>query len=172
MAAAKRRRGASRHRSGFDLACSAAGLESHYRAGLGALENAHAACIEPHDTRCLTGSIDTDGALEPEDPTGSRWDYGVGLRVGETEVAIWIEPHTASSTSEARAVIRKLKWLRERLKAWASLSALTERARAEGMIPYRWLATSDTIRITADSREAVELARAGVSMPTRRVTLP
>lgn len=42
------------------------------------------------NTRQLTGSIALDTVLQEQYPNEPRWDYGIGVRRSEREVALWM----------------------------------------------------------------------------------
>lgn len=71
-------------------------------------------------------------------------------------------------------MIAKLNWLKAKLNSpeFAALRTLTDVSVEKSGLPYRWLATDGTIRITANSNEARMLARHGLDMPRRSVDLP
>lgn len=122
-----------------------------------------------------TESIDLDAAFQATEPNENRWDYAVGIRAaaGE-EMAFWIEPHPASSTSDVDAMLAKLRWLRLKLGRPENrqLRMLRDAAQPHGS-PYRWLVSQDSrIHITPMSREARLIAREGLSAPRHRVQLP
>lgn len=158
----------------FEQAVAAAGLPAHFRAGLGAVDGKYRAAIRTKDSRRVTGSVDMDAAFKAEEPHESRWDYGVGLRLAaeKSEVAMWIEPHPASSTGEAAVMLRKHQWLLGKLKQFSLLCQLTDSAGRAGLPRFVWLVVDGDIHITPQSRQAKSLAMAGLSMPKRYIDLP
>lgn len=77
----------------------------------------------------------------PEYASEPRWDYGLGYQMKGrlAECAIWVEVHPAT-TSEVRAIVKKLDWLQEWLRSNAGeLQKLT--ALAEPEYRYTWIAT-------------------------------
>lgn len=77
------------------------------------------------NARQLTGSIALDTVLQEQYPNEPRWDYGIGVRRSEREVALWMEVHPAQ-TSEVDKVLHKLRWLKAWLADFApSLQAIT-----------------------------------------------
>lgn len=146
-----------------------ASVRAHYRKGLGGLKREHASLIEIADTRRLTGSLDLDKALEkaPCHASAHRWDYGIGYlpKGKKRESAVWVEVHPAN-TGEVDTLVSKLAWL----KAWlrAEAPALDSMTRPDGFV---WLATAARVRIKANSRQARRLAKAGLKLPSRRLTL-
>lgn len=139
-------------------------LADAYRPGLQALKRAdreHITCTNPHD---LAGSVDMDSALREIYPNEPRWDYAVGIKHDpNTDKAIWIEVHPASSTAEVNTVIAKLHWL----KSWAAdvvpdLLSLTRE--------YIWIATG-SIAFSQDSPQRKRLASAGIRFAGNRYTI-
>src|SRR5579885_1606851 len=145
----------------FRKAVEATGsVAAHYRAGLQALPKRDADCIQCANTKRLTGSVNVDDALKATEPNAPRWDYGIGHRRGNNEVAIWVEVHPASSDG-IKDMLSKLKWLKGWLHRKApKLAALTQN-------DYYWVATDATIAITPASRQAKRLAAAGLRGPMR-----
>ena len=140
-------------------------LAGALQAGLQALRAADHSRVVCANPRRLRGSVDIDAALVHALPNEPRWDYGIGHYNGKTEEAIWIEVHPASS-DHVSGVIRKTHWLRAWLRAnAAALLALTRTS--DG---YIWL-SAGSVSIQRGSRQARELAMAGVSFPRRRLEL-
>src|SRR5437899_7375337 len=101
-------------------------VRNHYCAGLQALPAGEAARIQCAATRRLRGSVNLDAALRQQQPNAHRWDFGIGYRRKNTEVAIWVEVHPASSTSIS-AMLAKLGWLKWWLASQApELARLTK----------------------------------------------
>jgi hypothetical protein len=137
----------------------------HYQPGLQALSQGDAKCIRCRKPRRLTGSINVDRALQSTEPNAPRWDYGIGYRRGNKEVAVWVEVHPASS-KHVTDVMNKLKWLKDWLRTQApALAALTQG-------DYYWVSTDGTIAITPNSPQAKRLAAAGLRGPMRFLQLP
>jgi hypothetical protein len=170
-----RKRSSSSSRSGgsdseFVAAARAAGLD--VQPGKKALKGEYRDAVEANPRSSFTGSADLDAAFQPSEPQAARWDYCLGVS-SDQEKLFWIEPHPASSTSEVPKMLAKLDWLKAKLAqpAFASLLSLTNRTRADGSIVYLWLC-SGANRITPNSREALMLARNGLSLPRRHLILP
>lgn len=118
----------------------------------------------------FTGSVDLDNHFKPKEPQSPRWDYGIGVKLNDKEYAIWVEPHSASSASEVETMLKKLRWLKDKLQEpeFKALKQLTQ-----GVKSYYWLYPADgKCRILKDSKEGRELTRAGLSMPIKQLTLP
>ena len=118
-------------------------------------------CAKP---RRLKGSINMDDALVGTHPQDPRWDYGLGYYNGRSEEAIWIEVHPASS-DHVSGVIRKAEWLR----AWLRANAV-ELLNITGDDGYVWL-SAGSVSLQRSSRQARQLAQAGVSFPRKRLEL-
>ena len=88
-------------------------VASGYCTGLRAMGN-YAAKVQVADTKQITGSVDIDGTIKDKYPDGIRWDYVVGYR----QYAHFVEVHSAE-TSEVKAVLAKLEWLKNWLKTQA-----------------------------------------------------
>jgi len=172
MAVMKRGRSPSQAAgTSFEGVAVSAGLPA--LAGLTAVQGAYRSSIATSAGAAFSGSVDMDQHFLASEPHANRWDYGVGINMRATEMAFWIEPHPASSTSEVDVMLRKLAWIKDKLgqAQYAKLKARTDHAAKSGCFPYRWLA-GGSIRIRAGSAEALRLAKAGLAMPARHVTLP
>jgi len=130
-------------------------LANAYRPGLQALKRADAEYISSKKPRNIEGSVNLDKALREIFPDDTRWDYAIGIKnkVTTSEV-IWIEVHSASSTSEIDIVISKLRWL----KIWAvdnapNLLYLTRE--------YVWVATG-SVAFSQYSPQRKKLATVGI----------
>jgi hypothetical protein len=137
-----------------------------FREGLQALrraDHARVVCVRP---RRLKGSVDIDTALREILPNDPRWDYGIGYYNGRTEEAIWIEVHPATSDHVSH-VTRKAHWLRN----WLSANARVLLDMTREYNGYVWL-SAGAVSIQRGSRQARELALAGVSFPRKRLELP
>jgi len=136
---------------------------SAFQLGLQALGN-HSSRVQCADTRRLTGSVALDDVLQAKYPNDPRWDYGIGLRKGKREAAVWIEVHPAS-TSAVTTVLKKLQWLKNWLKNQApTLDTLTAAQ------SYYWVATGG-VHIRPGTPQARQLQLAGLSLPRSRVML-
>lgn len=100
-------------------------------------------------------------------PDDSRWDYGIGYRNGNRELALWIEVHSAQ-TSEVRAVLNKLRWLKDWLAGEGEpFGRLTE---TKGTLPaFVWLA-SGAFRLPKTTPQYRLAATAGI-VPRKRLNL-
>ncbi len=139
-------------------------LVNEWQSGLKACMETVRDKIVTDNTRLITGSIDLDAALRNKEPNSPRWDYAIGYGKSETERAIWVEVHPASSDSIV-VMLKKLAWL----KSWLSTSAEPLRVMTHG--DFFWLATQGTISITPNSSQAKRLAVAGLRGPVRRVKI-
>lgn len=121
-----------------------------------------------------THSSDFDECHRVEHPQEHRWDYGLGISCGKSELAIWVEAHPASSTGEVSVMLAKLAWLQGLLKVrkYKALRDMTAATVSAGFLAYRWLAQTGTITVTPGSKEAKRLAAAGLAAPRRIVQLP
>lgn len=136
--------------------------------GLNAIEKKYKGQITTEGV--FTGSVDLDSHFKSKEPQNPRWDYGVGLELNGTEYAVWIEPHSASSPSEAGTMLKKLDWLKNKLQE-SEFEALKKLTRNK--TSYYWLYPADgKNRILKDSKESRSLARAGLPMPTKHLILP
>ncbi|MBM4045808.1 MAG: hypothetical protein FJ279_11890 [Planctomycetes bacterium] len=140
-------------------------LRGAYCPGLQALRERDRDRIECRGTRRLAGSINLETALPSASPHEPRWDYGIGHGSGHEDEAIWVEVHPASS-HHVTEVIRKAQWLKGWLRRHAS-ALLTMTRKPDG---YVWLATG-TVSLQRGSRQARQLALAGVAFPQRRLRL-
>lgn len=156
----------------FAQAAQAAGLA--YVPGKGAVEGHYRGDVVSKAAKTqFTGSVDMDAAFAVTERHVHRWDYGLGVQPPKhNELAVWVEPHKASSNGEVKVVLAKLDWLKAKLKlpAFTQLKALTDECVAQGVRPYRWMA-SGHVGIRPGSREANMLSRAGMDLPTRRVEI-
>lgn len=106
-------------------------------------------------------SVDLDHALKADQPTASRWDYGISLEVDTAPRIAWVEVHPASS-GEVEAVLKKLAWLKHWQREAGGACQRTPSS-------YHWVAT-DAVHIDATRRR--RLAAQGLKMPQRQLTLP
>ena len=117
-----------------------------------------------------TGSVDLDAHFEKIEPDANRWDYGVGFKKADADrdFVLWIEPHPASRRGNVDEVIKKLDWLKEKLKTaeFKDLSDLTEATKAKGEMPFRWIYKGTTI-FRAGGKAAKLLALKGMELPKR-----
>ncbi|MCC7490773.1 MAG: hypothetical protein IT204_00410 [Fimbriimonadaceae bacterium] len=139
----------------------APGLEDACRPGLQAM-GANSRHVRCDNTQEFTGSVDLDSAVAAAQPQASRWDYGVGLRRQNVEVAAWIEVHPANSNS-VEDVLRKLRWLQDWLRTKAcDLGRLTQ--------SYHWVATG-RVAWSANSPQRRKLAAAGLKFSSSPLIL-
>ena len=157
----------------FHVAASAAGLLP--LGGKDAVQGSYRAQIVVSKGAQFTGSVDVDGHFSVSESQSHRWDYGLGLALsGGAEIACWVEPHPASSTGSVGTMLKKLEWLKAKLKTppFRQLNAMTFK-QSQGIQRFHWLLTPQGVcRITATSKEARTLAKAGLRMPARQITLP
>lgn len=157
----------------FHVAASAAGLLP--LGGKDAVEGSYRAQIIVSKGAQFTGSVDVDGHYSVAEPQSHRWDYGLGVALSDgAEIACWVEPHPASSTGSVGTMLKKLDWLKAKLKTppFRQLNAMTFK-QSQGIQRFHWLLTPQGVcRITATSKEARTLAKAGLRMPARQITLP
>lgn len=141
-----------------------------YRPGKQALgkHSDRVVCRSGEEGRRFTGSVNLDEALRDAYPDAPRWDYGLGIRAGQSsEAVVWIEVHPAY-TSEVSAVLAKLEWLKNWLHGSAPLlRELT--CRNPGRV-YFWLA-SGGVHIPKTSPQARRLSQAGVEFPREVIEL-
>lgn len=148
-----------------DAVVSIAPLANAYHPGLQALRERDRGRIKCSQPRRLKGSVNLDTALARVAPDDPRWDYGIGWTDIQSEVAIWIEVHSADS-HHVSEVLRKAAWLKKWLKA-NSASLLEMTRREDGLV---WLSTG-TVSLQRGSRQARQLALAGVSFPKKTLDL-
>jgi len=141
-------------------------------AGKGAVKAQYRAAILTSKNVRVVGSVDMDTAYCAAEPNSARWDYGLGLGLGNgAEWVCWVEPHPASSTSQVAKILAKLDWLEAKLlqPAFADFAQLTRQAKLNQSLVYVWLYEGAN-RISANSREARALALRGVALPKRQVS--
>lgn len=164
----------SKSKSKFQEGAEKAGVP--HSKGKGAMKGEYRSGVELSAGHSFTESIDLDTHFEAAEPDSNRWDYGVGVKLKNgTEVAFWVEPHPASSTGEAKVILKKFAWLKSKLDEakFSGLKSLCLATVQQGHNPYRWQTSEDgKIRITAKSTEARLLAQNGIAMPAKRVMLP
>lgn len=137
-------------------------LANSYCDGLQALRSSDGARVICRQTRRLRGSVNLDEALKQVCPNDPRWDYGIGWKANSgNEETIWIEFHDANS-SHVNAVIQKANWLKDWLGSRAP--ALWTMTRTDGGLV--WIST-DGVSLQRNSRQAKQLAYAGVSFPQK-----
>ena len=147
----------------FQAAATAAGLDPLL--GKQAMENRHRQQIKEGGGTRVVGSVDLDGHFQRTEPEANRWDYAVGFRRSK-EFAVWIEAHPASSPQDVGLVIRKLGWLKGKLRksGFRGLARLTELAPAASR--YCWL-YQGSCRFRAGGKEQRVLAKHGMRLPSR-----
>ncbi len=158
--------------SEFENAAGAAGLTTSV--GKSAVKNQYQSGIAVGPGVRFTASLDIDTAFQTSEPQASRWDYGLGLqKKGSGEMAVWIEPHPASSHSEVSKIIAKLDWLEAKLAlpAFKDLKRLTEKSAQAGILRFHWLAMTGDNRIRPGSTEARMLSKRGLRLPSRHLVL-
>lgn len=139
-------------------------LPGTYREGLQALAGLDRERIACKNPRKLAGSLYLDEALAETQPNDPRWDYGIALRGKQTDDVVWVEVHPASS-SNVKEVIAKLRWLKQWLRD--SGKDLAQMTRKDG---YHWVA-SGAVAIPKNSKQARQLAAAGLAYPRQRLSL-
>ena len=88
-------------------------IRNCYQKGLKALGN-NCSAIKPSNTSLCNGSVDIDTCTKTIYPNAPRWDYAFSYK---NEV-YFVEVHSAQ-TGEVRAVLNKLKWLKDWLNSQA-----------------------------------------------------
>lgn len=153
-------------------------LESAKKAGLNgkpgkqAIKGTYRKQISTGENSGFTGSVDLDHHFSNAEPNANRWDYGVGFKHGDGEFVIWIEPHPAGSSKEVDIILKKLEWLKSklRLRGYEGLSELTNMAEGKGEIPYRWLYEGKT-SFRSGGKEAKRLAQKGMKLPEKYINI-
>lgn len=135
-----------------------------YCKGKQALKENHKEQVQCRDSSQFTGSIDLDACLAnvPGHQQANRWDYGIGFREAQSEVAIWIEVHPAS-TSQVETILQKLTWL----KAWLAQEAPELRALTR---TFHWVA-SGGVHIRPGSPQERRLRSSGLDFPRKMLLL-
>lgn len=155
----------------FLAAARAAGLTPSV--GLQAITRDHKACIVVRKGQNQpTGSIDTDAAYSAIEAQVNRWDYGLGFEHRVAECAVWVEPHSATSTHEVSTMIRKLQWLKDKLATpeYEQLRLMTEQTGQVGLRKYWWV-TTGRISIRRGTPQEKQLANVGLNYPVRSFRL-
>lgn len=139
--------------------------------GKQAVKGSHGALIATANDVQLLASWDMDAAYLKQEPQSPRWDYALAVQ-SDRECLYWVEVHPASSTGQVEEMLAKLKWLQVKLgdPQFEVLNRLTKATQARKIPPFRWLYTGDN-RIKPGSQEARKLARAGLNVPERKITL-
>ena len=151
----------------FLKAAAAAGLNGE--CGKQAIKAMYQGQLSKSGTAGFTGSVDLDRHFKKAEPNANRWDYGVGFNHVK-EFALWVEPHPANRRGEIDVMIRKLNWLKSKLKSpgYEDLAALTKAAEERDERPFRWLYKGKT-SFRKGGKEARLLAQAGMRLPERRI---
>ncbi len=149
----------------FLKAAAAAGLDG--KSGKKAVKSMYRNQLCVSGTAGFTGSVDLDKHFKKAEPNANRWDYGVGFK-HDKEFALWVEPHRANGSGEIDVMIRKLNWLRSKLKSpgYEDLAALTKAAEERRETAFRWLYKGRT-SFRKGGKEAHLLAQAGMGFPER-----
>jgi hypothetical protein len=153
----------------FQNAALNAGIPS--REGLQALEARDRRCIVSVGVN-LTASINVDAHFAETEARSNRWDYGIGYESDGKHFAIWVEPHSATSTHEITTMIRKFEWLKDKLatEPFVELQRLTTNTRENGLRQFWWV-TTGKISIRRDTPQAKRLAASGINYPERQVQI-
>jgi hypothetical protein len=129
--------------------------------------------MKSRDRPCVTaislvGSVDVDAAFQHIEAQANRWDYGVGFEVDTVHFAAWIEPHSATSPREISVMIRKLRWMKDKLSTeeFKQLRRLTSRTTEKGWRAFWWV-TLGRVGFRSGSREANRIALAGLNFPCK-----
>lgn len=154
----------------FIDAASAAGLTPS--AGLQKLEKGDRKCVRKQNGTVFSGSVNIDDSYRAIEPQANRWDYGIGCQVDGVEFAVWVEPHSATSTHEISTVLKKLQWMKDKLamQEFSELRQLTERTRQKGLRQFWWV-TTGRINIRSGTPQANKLAQAGLNFPCKLANL-
>jgi hypothetical protein len=159
----------------FSKAAIKANLDSpaYFGQGLQGLKGEHKSLVKPKNTKRLTHSLNLDDAMKAVAPGDSRWDYGIGtlLPDGRTEVVVWVEVHSAT-TSEVSRFLKKHEWLKQWMAKQPAFDRLTKAALLAKLDPFLWVATETGVHIQPGSPQSKKLALCGIKIPQRIVTLP
>lgn len=152
--------------------CQAAvGVGIDCKQGLQAVKKEYRAAIIPQNARDLTGSLDLDTAMKANEPQANRWDYGIGFKQGDDQMAIWIEPHPAD-TKEVDVIQKKLDWLKHWLTQNTDFKRLTDKT-ADCQLPqYVWLATKGIHINRPGANKLNRLRESGLKGPMKVLNLP
>ena len=153
----------------FNEAVQMAGLEP--KSGLQAIKNEHRRLIKANKKSLSYGSSNVDGGLQAANPQEHRWDYVIGFGGSNCRV-IWVEFHRADSTHEVINFLKKLSWLKSKLKTgeFSRLNDLTQVSERLSEKPFRWIHQGKS-KIKRESREARILAQNGMSGPEHMLEL-
>ena len=132
-----------------------AGLDKHFKEGLGAVKGAYRARITAKEPRLFNGSLDIDKAKAQAEPTANRWDYAIEYN-GEV---FFVEIHPGS-TSDVSIILKKLEWLKQWLKNEAKAIDMLKTKRAT---PYFWIHTGGC-KILQRSITSKQLAQRGITI--------
>lgn len=166
-----RAKGSAQAKVTFSSACAQADVKCVN--GKGAVARTYAGSVSVARGCTHSHSCDFDEAHRKMFPNDPRWDYGLGVVNGTSEVAIWIEAHPASSTGEAASILKKAEWRRARLNEpqYSELKTLTTNAQSKKLRTYVWLACTGAIKVLPGSKEGRKIAACGIHGPVRQVCL-
>ena len=153
----------------FKKSAEMAGLESE--PGKQAIKREYRDQIDTGKSVALRGSLDMDKHFQNLEPSANRWDYAVGFK-STSHFVIWVEAHAANSSHEIDAVLKKLLWLKSKLKTknFSYLNKLTNRAGQLNFRPYRWI-YSGKMSFRSGGKEEKRLAQAGMRLPERKLQI-
>lgn len=153
----------------FHDAAINAGLQPQQ--GKQAVKNEYRSQINVGGDFTFTGSADLDQAFIHSEPNSHRWDYVVGFK-NSLEFVIWIEPHPANSAKDIDTVLRKLSWLKGKLKTseFSGLCQLTDNTEQLGIIPYRWTYSGKS-KLRVHGKQKRRLTHAGMKLPERWIQI-
>jgi len=129
-------------------------LANNFEKGLKALTKQYKNKLSCSEARKLTGSVNLEEALQHKFPEAPLWDYGIGVKRGDGEKAIWLEFHPASS-HHIEGILNKLKWL----KRWLAKNAPELKNMTSD---YVWVATG-SVSFQKHSKQRKKLASKGVT---------
>ena len=154
----------------FQQFATEAGL--HASAGKQAMSAGYRGQVTVAGRYRFTESVDLDQHFSNAEPNANRWDYGVGFKHENGEFIIWIEPHPASSSKEVDVILKKLAWLKSKLRSrdYDGLYKLTYAREDKNKRPFRWI-YSGAMNIKRGSKEAKRLAQKGMKLPERRIEI-
>lgn len=132
-----------------------AGLDKHFKEGLGAVKSAYRERITAKEPRLFNGSLDIDKAKSKAEPKANRWDYAIEYN-GEV---FFVEVHPGA-TSDVPIILKKLEWLKQWLKNEAKA---IDKLKTKCETPYFWIHTGGC-KILKTSIKSKQLAQRGIAI--------
>jgi hypothetical protein len=137
-------------------------IDAHITQDLSSLSG-HSVLVRVKRPNKVFQSCNVDEAFKSSDPNGNRWDYWIRYGTNKSKKVVWLEVHSAQSTSTINKVIDKASWLYEKMKG-----PLKTLAGEPGTL--YWIPTG-SVGILRDSNARRRLAKHGIVLSSKPLEL-